>query len=38
MNPLKLRDQSDYSETRDCLLQVVKKLKLHTKLVPKTVH
>ena len=42
MNPLKLRNQLDYSETNKnswirYVFQFLKKLKLHTKLVPETV-
>ena len=43
MNPLKLRHQWGYSETSKngwirCGLQFLKKQKLHTKLIPETVH
>ena len=43
MNPLELKDQGDHSETRTngwlrCVLQFLKKTKLHTKLLPEIVH
>ena len=43
MNPLKLKDQWGILKQKkmagsDCVVQFLKKLKLHTRLVPETVH